>query len=231
MKKFYLYVHVNKINNKKYYGITCQKPTRRWQRGRSYSHNKHFYSAILKYGWDNFEHIILYDNLSKKEAQLLEQCYICLYDTTNEHKGYNLTLGGESATGLRHSEETKDRIRKANTGRDVSDETKERIRKAKTGVKRKPFTQEALANMSKATTGKNNPMYGKHHTEESKKKISKNKKGIPNDKNGVKVMCLETKEVFPSMKKAGDFVGTSQAAIRSAVKTGRRSGGYHWIKV
>ena len=31
--------------------------------------------------------------------------------------------------------------------------------------------------MSEVMSGENNPMYGKHHTEESKKKISENRKG------------------------------------------------------
>ena len=105
-----LYVHINKINNKRYYGITSQKPKDRWRNGKGYKNHKnnkkdtYFYNAIRKYGWDNFKHEVLFEGLTKEEACLLEQCYIVLYDTTNRNKGYNRTTGGES---FNHTDDTK----------------------------------------------------------------------------------------------------------------------------
>ena len=69
-----VYQHKNKINGKVYIGITMQEPEKRWGvNGRNYKSSPHFYSAIQKYGWDNFEHNILYTNLTKEEACLKEQ--------------------------------------------------------------------------------------------------------------------------------------------------------------
>ena len=70
MNNYIIYAHINKINNKVYVGQTCQNPEKRWDYGSGYKkHNLHFYNAIKKYGWDNFEHEILFENLTQKEAK------------------------------------------------------------------------------------------------------------------------------------------------------------------
>ena len=53
-----IYMHINKINNKSYIGLTsAQPPSLRWGGGSHYK-TQYFYRAINKYGWNNFEHII-----------------------------------------------------------------------------------------------------------------------------------------------------------------------------
>lgn len=95
-KEYYVYMHINKINNKKYIGITKQTPATRWGRnGQRYDDCPRFWNAIQKYGWENFEHKILYQNKTQDEACLLEHQLIEKYDTTNSECGYNLTTGGE----------------------------------------------------------------------------------------------------------------------------------------
>ena len=99
-----VYMHTNKLNNKKYIGITCRPVEARWNSGKGYKLNRHFWSAIQKYGWDNFIHEILASNLSKEEAQKLEVELISVYNTTDENFGYNVSIGGEG--GARYSTET-----------------------------------------------------------------------------------------------------------------------------
>jgi predicted GIY-YIG superfamily endonuclease len=70
-----VYQHKNKINGKVYIGITSQKLEQRWgSQGCNYKSSPHFYSAIQKYGWDNFEHNILFD-LTKEQACLKEKSH------------------------------------------------------------------------------------------------------------------------------------------------------------
>ena len=80
--------------NKKYIGVTSRSVDVRWNKGHGYHNNRSLYKDIKKYGWDNFKHEILFDNLTKEEGYLLEQMYIALYNTTNEKYGYNKYLGG-----------------------------------------------------------------------------------------------------------------------------------------
>ena len=69
-----VYLHTNKINNKKYVGITSRNPLVRWNNGNGYTSNKHFFNSIKKYGWKNgFEHEILYVNLSEEQAEKIEK--------------------------------------------------------------------------------------------------------------------------------------------------------------
>lgn len=96
-RNFFVYVHINKINNKKYIGITSRiKAKYRWgKNGNGYSNCTYFKKAINKYGWNNFEHIILFDKLTKQEALKIETKLIKKYKTNNSKFGYNGTTGGE----------------------------------------------------------------------------------------------------------------------------------------
>lgn len=95
LRNYCVYMHINKVNGKKYIGITKLKPEYRWSNGNGYKENKHFYSSIKKYGWENFEHKIVYANLTKNEACEKEIELIDFYETTDFNKGYNISFGGE----------------------------------------------------------------------------------------------------------------------------------------
>ena len=110
-----LYCHTNKINGKKYFGITKDYKNRWGKNGNGYlSKNKHgnyvqplFARAINKYTWNGFYHNILFDNLTLDEAKEFEIKYIKLYKTSNSKYGYNLTKGGDNTPKLLHSESSK----------------------------------------------------------------------------------------------------------------------------
>lgn len=67
-KTYCVYMHENKINHKKYIGMTGQDPELRWRKGANYKESVAFWKAIQKYGWDGFDHIILVSGLTREEA-------------------------------------------------------------------------------------------------------------------------------------------------------------------
>ena len=122
---FKIYIHLNKLNNKAYIGQTCQTLDKRWGNGVCYKHSPYFYSAIQKYGWDNFDHIIWADNLTQDRANSMEKKLIALFNTTNREFGYNCRAGGDNS---RHLQESIEKIRLAKKGHTVSEEWKEKIK-------------------------------------------------------------------------------------------------------
>lgn len=66
-KEYTIYMHKNKTNNKVYIGQTVQSLSARWKNGKGYIDSPKFYKAIQKYGWDNFEHIILEQHIKTTE--------------------------------------------------------------------------------------------------------------------------------------------------------------------
>ena len=93
-----VYMHKNKINGKVYIGVTSQNIKWRFGKEGEQYKNQPFYKAIKKYGWNNFEHIILYENLTKKEAGIKELELIKKYKANQKEFGYNIKLGGFGET-------------------------------------------------------------------------------------------------------------------------------------
>ena len=169
MNNYIVYIHISP-SNKRYIGITSKKPNKRWQNGKGYKRQDYFYRAIEKYGWDNFQHIIIAKGLTKEEAEWLEIELIREWDTTNKDKGYNLTLGGEGGVP---TEDVKQKISENRKGKCCGEDN------PMFGKNPRDFmTEEEIKKwekkMSEIMSGENHPMFGKHHTEETKQKIREN---------------------------------------------------------
>jgi hypothetical protein len=132
---YYVYIHIFP-NDKVYIGITQQKPLKRWNGGYGYKNQKIIYNAILKYGWNNIKHKILYENLTKEEAEQKEIELITKHNSTNRKYGYNISNGGNCKGAL--NEITKKKISIANKGKKRTEEQKEYIRRRCIETRGKP---------------------------------------------------------------------------------------------
>ena len=97
--KWSLYRHTSP-SGKVYIGITSRNPYYRWNNGRGYLNclNSPFKYAIIKYGWDNIKHEILFTKLEEERAKTLEINLIRHYK--NLGISYNVTDGGEGCKGI-----------------------------------------------------------------------------------------------------------------------------------
>lgn len=149
-----IYKIVNKVNGKYYIG-SSEDIERRWIRCHrkclrgGYHRNIHFQRSWNKCGENNFELIIVEIVNPIREILLnVEQKYL---DTASRerNKSYNLTFvaGG------------------GNLGKEVS-------KKISLSLKGKTVPLERREKIKNSTLGKKNHFYGKHHTEEQKKKWS-----------------------------------------------------------
>lgn len=98
-RRYFVYRHIAP-NGKMYVGITSKSdPNCRWGSGGiHYKKNAHFWYAIQKFGWDNFQHVIVAHGLSVETACHLEEYLIKKYNTLEN--GYNQTSGGVRPTEI-----------------------------------------------------------------------------------------------------------------------------------
>lgn len=130
-ENYTVYLHIFP-NKKVYVGITNQTPERRWRKGKGYRHHQQLvYRAFQKYEWDDIQHLILEEGLSKDEAERKEVEYICKYNSSNAEYGYNSESGGSVHKHV--SEETKEKLRQINLGKKHTEEEK---RKMSVGMKK-----------------------------------------------------------------------------------------------
>lgn len=123
---FYIYKITNKINDKIYIGKS-KNPTSRFKRHLYVANHKDtepnqfqpIHAAIAKYGSDNFFLEIIDECDSEIEIFIKETHWISHYKSNMKKypdTGYNLTNGGEGASGLSPSIETRNKISQANSG-------------------------------------------------------------------------------------------------------------------
>lgn len=219
---YVVYCHTNKINGKRYIGITSRKPERRWRNGEGYSHNKHFYSSIQKYGWHNFTHEILYCGLKKEDACEIEKRLIEEYQTTDENKGYNIGTGGEhGAEGSKRTAEQN--VRKSEQMKAVMNDPVivSKISNARKGIK---FSDEHIENLRISHLGKSPANKGVAMTEKQKNVLRERKKSKMK-----KVYCLETNTVYDSIAEASRVTGLRVGNIHGVCEGKRKqTGGYHF---
>lgn len=104
-----VYCATNKINGKRYIGITSKSLVHRITKHRNSTDRVSscvFHCAIRKYGFDSFSWEILKENIDYAEALVSEKEYIELFRTfvgSDGSEGYNMTLGGEGSLGTRAS--------------------------------------------------------------------------------------------------------------------------------
>lgn len=122
-----LYLVINLINGKKYFGKTIGSIHDRWTRHVYLSKtnsNNYFSRAIKKYRPENFKRLFL-EAVDESQGSTVEQSYIKVFNTSDRLIGYNSTFGGE---GVRATPETKKKISEALTGRKASPEHIEKLR-------------------------------------------------------------------------------------------------------
>ena len=243
---YVLYRHTSP-SGKMYIGITSTTPERRWRNGAGYKGCPAFYNAINKYGWENIEHEVLLTDLDRETAEKREREYISKYNTLVPY-GYNLETGGNLEKEI--SKETREKLRKAHTnpsqetrekisaamrGRKFSDETRQKMSESFKGRKLSPqarknisdakkgkrYSPERCAQMSITFGGKNNPMYGRHHSDETKEKIAATKRGA-NNSNARKVICINDGKTFDTIIEASKYYGVSKSGVQGVCAGDRR---------
>ena len=225
-KKWILYRHTSP-SDKVYIGITSQNNVKiRWCRGSSYKGCPYFFHAILKYGWDNIKHEVLFANLEEDRAKRLEIELIRHYKSLGV--SYNITNGGDGYLGYTPSNETRAKMRAAKIG--------------------KPLSESHRRKLSEAQMGRVGTMLGKKHSEETKLKMSMAHKGkkhnmkLPYEERlsiyrkaqKCKTVLQCNKEgmilnIFSSINEAAKYINTSPSHIseccRGKLKTLK---GYIW---
>lgn len=238
-------------NGKSYIGMTKQTPEKRWQNGLGYRNQTRFYRAILKYGWENFTHEILANELSLSEAENLEKQLIAKHKSSDKRFGYNVESGGNCKKGISKeslekmkrsmaSPSYKEKILAANARRWETPGAREHMRELFSGERNPMYGRkmseehkrkllEASKNaVRKPKYGEDNNMYGKHHSEETKRKISESRLGSKNWRAKT-VLCVETGDVYGSVKDAFRETGIHFSSIaKCCCGVNLTAGGFHW---
>jgi hypothetical protein len=130
--------------------------------------------------------IFLKQNLTEEEAFKNEIYMIAVFGRKDLGTGilHNRTNGGEGASGVIHTPETRAKISASSKDKIMSAEARAKMSAANKGRTHSPETKAKMSASRKGEnhplygkTGENNPRYGKTHSPETKAKIGASNKG------------------------------------------------------
>lgn len=213
-----IYAIIHRPTNRQYVGQSNNIPKRFSQHRKALNRGIHYNPKLQRawnqYGEAEFEFVVLEQCEADKLTER-EQSYI------DQKPWFNLALYADAGMrGRKHTDETRAKMSEAwvnredkspNKGAVRTDETRAKISAT---LKGRPLSEATKAKMSAARKGKRN-------SPEAAAKVSASKTGVPNVKVRKSVRCLETGQVFDSLKSAAEYLNGNSAALNSHLK-GRR---------
>lgn len=222
MKRHYIYGHFKKGTSELFYigqGIN----RRAWSKDKRSSF---WLKTVKKYGYDIK---ILYSNLTKLEANEIEISLIKKHGRKNINTGVlvNMTDGGEGTIGVKYTEERREKVRAASTGRLHTEETKRLLSVIKTG---KTLSDETRIKISLAHKGRK-------ESDVTKERKSIALKGVMPHKDTLRLAALKTSKPiiilkdcsiieFPSISECSNYLNKDRATVRNYIKNNKDLTGY-----
>lgn len=179
-----IYAILNETTGKIYIGSSINLRQRKNQHFRDLVKcrhpNEYLQQSFNKYSLDVFSFHVLEIVADKELLIPREQFYIDEAKSYKRANGYNLNPTAGSALGFHHSNQSRQKMSEARSGKTIgeqnpfwgkhhSDKTKAKISATKSGRK---LSDEHRQKLSAAFQGEKNPMWGKHHSDQAKAKIS-----------------------------------------------------------
>ena len=180
----YTYIITNTTNQMKYIGVrSCSCLP---ENDDGYMGSSKILGETLQETPESFTKTIIDTFPTREIANANEQWLHETYDVARNSEFYNLCIApmGFCVAGRKVSEESRKKMSVARRGKIISSETRTKLSYANMGEKNgmygRKHTEETKKKISanrSSISGKNNPMYGKKHSDETKKKISAAQKG------------------------------------------------------
>jgi group I intron endonuclease len=179
-----IYLIKNIINGKIYIG-QAKDFKDRWRRHKNFTHGRKLKHAIMKYGFEAFRFYILERVDDRSLLDQREQYYLDLYQPFGEN-GYNICKIAGTSAGYKHTEETKEQMKKSRAKLNLTGENNPNY-----GNK---WTQEQKDVISRLNAGR---WLGRKHTKTAKEKCRSAKLGEnnPNAKEWI-LQNISTQEIL-----------------------------------
>lgn len=241
----YIYKIINIKNQKIYIGQTTKKrPTDRFSQHKYLALHpqqekniSYLHRAMKSDGIDNFKFEIIeqVDNLLLNER---EKYWIKQYNSLAPN-GYNLTVGGQGTLGFSRPQSQEERNKKGNSVKKYYQnhpQAREKVSQRTKELWKDPEYREKVISSNKKFyqqhpdmfKGKNNPMYGKHHTEEALEKIRAHAATRKLKIAQLNKDTLEIIQIFDGVKDAEKALNVSHGWLSKAARQNKIAYGFRW---